>query len=187
MARSPTTGAIALVTGPAHSGKSEWAELLARRSSRAVTYVATARANPDDPDWQARIARHAARRPASWQTQQVPVALAATVAAAEPSQCLLIDSLGSWVTNLLAQEPAEWQASVGALLQSLEQTPAQIVLVAEETGWGIVPAYAAGRTFRERLGDAIRRVGAAADASYLVAGGRALEFSAWGTPLPPPD
>jgi adenosyl cobinamide kinase/adenosyl cobinamide phosphate guanylyltransferase len=84
---------IILTTGPARSGKSEWAEALARQSGKAVIYVATSTVDPADQDWQSRIAQHRQRRPADWQLWEVPVALGSAIAAAREPDCLLIDSL----------------------------------------------------------------------------------------------
>ena len=44
---------LELITGPARSGKSRWAELRAGRSGRQVHYLATGPQLPDDPAWQA--------------------------------------------------------------------------------------------------------------------------------------
>ena len=44
-------GKIILVTGPARSGKSEWAENLALESGKKVVYIATANENPHDLEW----------------------------------------------------------------------------------------------------------------------------------------
>ncbi|MGH8001539.1 MAG: bifunctional adenosylcobinamide kinase/adenosylcobinamide-phosphate guanylyltransferase, partial [Brasilonema sp.] len=41
---------VILVTGPARSGKSEWAEILAMQSQKVVIYVATAVQNSDDEE-----------------------------------------------------------------------------------------------------------------------------------------
>ena len=181
----PLQPRLILVTGPARSGKSEWAEHLvaelAATSGWTVTYVATAHIALDDPDWQARIQQHQQRRPADWQTLVVPTDLAAAIQQVEG--CLLIDSLGSWLANLLAQDDATWAETTTALLLSFSQSKAQIVLVAEETGWGVVPAYATGRSFRDRLGKLTRQIGERADAVYLVTGGYALNLSQLGTSL----
>jgi adenosylcobinamide kinase/adenosylcobinamide-phosphate guanylyltransferase len=56
-------------------------------------------------------------------------------------------------------------------------------MVAEETGWGVVPAYPSGRRFRDRLGDLTRQVGAIADDTYLVVAGFAINLTATGTPV----
>ncbi|HAG82205.1 MAG TPA: bifunctional adenosylcobinamide kinase/adenosylcobinamide-phosphate guanylyltransferase, partial [Cyanobacteria bacterium UBA12227] len=59
---------IILITGPARSGKSEWAETLAIQTGKAVIYVATAQAQPDDVEWLSRIEKHQQRRPREWKT-----------------------------------------------------------------------------------------------------------------------
>jgi len=51
-------------------------------------------------------------------------------------------------------------------------------------GWGIVPAYELGRTFRDRLGGLSRKIGAIADAVYLVTGGYAMNLTQIGERLP---
>lgn len=181
---SPAVPSLILVTGPARSGKSEWAEYLAVQSGRAVTYVATAAVDPHDDDWQARIAAHRRRRPATWQTREVPQNLAAAVADARPEDCWLVDSLGTWLANCLEQSEQDWLQTQQALLIALQQRSAQIILVAEETGWGVVPAYPLGRTFRDRLGGLIRQIGTLADQAYLVAAGHAVDLRRWGTPVP---
>ncbi|HEY9659575.1 MAG TPA: bifunctional adenosylcobinamide kinase/adenosylcobinamide-phosphate guanylyltransferase [Allocoleopsis sp.] len=172
-----------LVTGPARSGKSEWAENLALRSGRSVTYVATASIDPTDAEWQARIMAHQRRRPPNWKTLAVPIDLAPTIRAGTAADCLLIDSLGTWLANLLEQEDAKWQDTLQDLLLSLKQTQSLVILVAEETGWGVVPAYPIGRVFRDRLGTLTRRVGSLANPTYLVTGGHVLNLSQMGVPL----
>ncbi|MDF0554575.1 bifunctional adenosylcobinamide kinase/adenosylcobinamide-phosphate guanylyltransferase [Kamptonema sp. UHCC 0994] len=175
---------IILVTGPARSGKSEWAETLAVRSHKSVIYVATALLDSNDTEWQARIELHRNRRPASWNTLDVPVDLAGTIELANESSCLLIDSLGTWLANILALDEAAWRQTLQDLLSSLQKSRGDVIFVAEETGWGVIPAYPLGRLFRDRLGTAIRELGAIANPVYLVAGGHVLNLSALGFPLP---
>lgn len=171
---------IILVTGPARSGKSEWAETLAHQSEKDVIYVATAQNDPQDPEWQARLSQHQRRRPGHWQIVNTTIELAATIQAGTAEQCLLVDSLGTWLANLIDQEEAVWQETQTRLLTSLEQSCCRMVLVAEETGWGVVPAYPVGRTFRDRLGALTRAVGAIAHPVYLVTGGFVLNLSQLG-------
>lgn len=174
---------ITLVTGPARSGKSEWAEQLAELSGRAVIYMATALPIKDDAEWQLRIQQHQQRRPSSWRTVEAPFDLVSLIRAADTEHCLLIDSLGTWLANYLERSDDDWRQVQDNFLISLKQTAGEVILVAEETGWGVVPAYPAGRTFRDRLGALIRLVGAIADPVYLVTGGHALNLRALGTPL----
>jgi adenosylcobinamide kinase / adenosylcobinamide-phosphate guanylyltransferase len=180
---SSSKSRVTLVTGASRSGKSEWAEQLATQAGKPVIYIATAQINPDDPEWQSRIALHQQRRPSDWQTLAVPVSIAPLIQSASPTECLLIDSLGTWLTNCLEQDEAAWQATVQELLTSLEKTSGTIILVSEETGWGVVPAYPLGRLFRDRLGSLTRRVGSVAQTVYLVTAGYALDLTQLGTPL----
>ena len=174
---------LILVTGAVRSGKSEWAERLAKEMGKFVVYVATAMADPNDLEWQARIEKHRLRRPDEWQTQHVPIELVAIFATSPGDRCLLVDSLGAWVANLLDRDEVTWEKIVTDLLTSLQRSSADIILVAEETGWGVVPAYPLGRLFRDRLGDLVRQIGAIANPVYLVAGGHVLNLSLLGQPL----
>ncbi|MFQ4142796.1 bifunctional adenosylcobinamide kinase/adenosylcobinamide-phosphate guanylyltransferase [Chlorogloeopsis sp. ULAP02] len=174
---------VTLVTGPARSGKSEWAENVAMQSQKAVIYVATATQNSADCEWQQRIQKHQQRRPHDWITLEVPVELSTTLTEAKPNTCILIDSLGTWVANLLSQEEESWEKTVQDLLETINLVAVEMIFVAEETGWGVVPAYPTGRTFRDRLGSLVRRLGAISEAVYLVTGGYVLNLSVLGTPL----
>jgi adenosylcobinamide kinase/adenosylcobinamide-phosphate guanylyltransferase len=175
---------IILVTGAARSGKSEWAEILAQKNAKSVVYIATATIALQDEEWQARIERHQQRRPKIWETRSIPYDLVSVIDNGISTQCLLIDSLGTWVANLLETDDETWQTITKDLLTSLQTTAADIILVGEETGWGVVPAYRSGRTFRDRLGGLVRNIGSIADRVYLVAGGRVLDLSLLGIPLP---
>jgi adenosylcobinamide kinase/adenosylcobinamide-phosphate guanylyltransferase len=185
---SPT--AIILVTGPARSGKSEWAENLATRLgqqfNQPIIYMATAQEEPQDLEWQARLEKHRQRRPPHWQTLLVPTDLSASLFEVIPPAIVLVDSLGTWVANLLTLEEDQWQCQQQQLIFTLQKLTLTVILVAEETGWGVVPAYPLGRLFRDRLGYLTRQVGAIADQVYLVTGGYALNLSQLGEQLEAP-
>lgn len=176
---------LILVTGPARSGKSEWAELLATQSTLKVVYVATATSDSDDREWQARIQAHQQRRPPEWQTLHAPIALERTIQSQPESVCLLIDSLGTWLANILDQDPSIWADTLEQLIAALAQAKCQIIVVGEETGWGVVPAYPLGGVFRDRMGELLRQVGAIANQVYLVSAGYAVNLKALGTYVPP--
>ena len=175
-----TTSKIILVTGAARSGKSEWAEQLADCWTGSVTYIATAQFSAKDLEWQTRIEAHRLRRPLHWKTLEIPFALTEAIATSQPPGCLLIDSLGTWTANLLPQDDSNWAVAEKNLLNGLRKSVVDIILVAEETGWGVVPAYESGRCFRDRLGRLIRLIGAIADTTYLITGGHALNLSLLG-------
>ena len=175
---------VILVTGPSRSGKSEWAETLARDTKQRVIYVATALTDPKDVEWLARIEKHRQRRPSDWTTLLVPIELTGIIREyADRSNCLLVDSLGTWVANWLEQDTDNWERTLQDLLDSLTETDGTIIFVAEEAGWGVVPAYPIGRLFRDRLGELVRKIGAHSNLVYLVTGGYVLNLSTLGSPL----
>src|SRR4028118_707596 len=133
----PASRQLILVTGPARSGKSEWAETLAAGSGKQVIYVATGRVDETDLEWLRRLEQHQNRRPVDWTTLEVPIELSAVLRASKPSDCLLIDSLGTWTANLLEQEAAVWATTQQDLLASLKSGAADVILVGEEPGGGV--------------------------------------------------
>ena len=135
-----------LVTGGARSGKSALAERLAGDRG-AVTYVATSGQRPDDDEWQHRIALHRARRPAHWSTVET-TDVAGVLAAAPAGSVVLVDCLALWLTaqldeidawqrceaGLADQVRAEAAARATALVDALEGSAADVVLVTNEVG-----------------------------------------------------
>ena len=66
---SPTTSDnlshIIFVTGGTKSGKSEFAEHLAKKSNN-LTYIALSESNSSDKKWQEKVNSHQKRRPKEW-------------------------------------------------------------------------------------------------------------------------
>jgi adenosylcobinamide kinase/adenosylcobinamide-phosphate guanylyltransferase len=183
---APCPGSLTLVLGAARSGKSRWAEHLAAVSSLAVVYVATGAQRPQDAGWQERLNRHRQRRPASWRTLEVsqPEALSSALEGLRAHELALVDSLGSWVAAGLALEAESWDRLCDDLISTLCGSAAALVVVSEQTGWGVVPATAIGGLFRDRLGALERRLVARSAASWLVVAGRALNLMALGHSVP---
>lgn len=189
------------VTGPVRSGKSRFAERLALERGAEVVYVATARADPGDAEWSARIAHHAARRPAHWRTLETASedapSLAALVRETASGVTLVIDSLGTWLAERMSRRlaamggdnfPAAFEVTAleeeaSDVVAALLATEAYAIVVGEEVGWGLVPPYPSGRVFRDVLGRAQQRLAAGAAAAYLVVSGFALDLRANGTPV----
>ncbi len=133
-------------------------------------YIATAQAWDDE--MRARIARHRADRAAGWQTDEVPIALPAALAAAG-DRPVLVECLTLWVTNLLLADHDIDQAT-DALLAALRARRAPSVLVANETGLGIVPDNALARRFRDAAGVLNQRVAVQADRVLFMVAGLAM-------------
>jgi len=151
--------AFVLVLGGARSGKSRYAERLAERTARPVTYIATA-GPPRDEEMAARVAKHRADRPAHWHTVEVTEGLADPVRAAEG--VVVVDCLTLWLTHIVLGE-RDIDAATEGLLAALEARKAAIVAVSNEVGEGIVPTTALGRSFRDAQGVLNQRMARAAD------------------------
>jgi adenosylcobinamide kinase/adenosylcobinamide-phosphate guanylyltransferase len=174
-----------MVSGPAGSGKSRWAELLAERSGLTVVYLATGPQRPDDGDWQQRLERHRRRRPSSWHCREVAGELGPALGRLQPGQLALVDSLGTWVAAFLEMDDQEWRQRCADLVGALELSASPVILVCEETAWGVVPPTALGLRFRERLADLQRHLAADCDQAWLVLQGRSLDLQAHSLPVPP--
>ncbi|NJN60415.1 MAG: bifunctional adenosylcobinamide kinase/adenosylcobinamide-phosphate guanylyltransferase [Coleofasciculaceae cyanobacterium RL_1_1] len=177
-----------LITGPTRSGKSEFAERLIRQHNHDVVYIATAFQNRNDYEWQARIAKHRDRRPSTWKTLESPRDLVGSIRACNNQvvpPCVLIDSFGTWVANWLEDDIAAWKNECDDLISEITIYQGSIICVAEETGWGIVPAYPTGRLFRDRLGHLTRRTATIVDQAYLVVAGYAIDLKHVGIAINP--
>lgn len=175
---------LQLVTGPARSGKSRWAEHLAGRHAGPVTYIATAPARVEDQAWQERLQAHRLRRPDSWRLLELQAGLAGALLRQPPSQLALIDALGNWVAWGLERPEPAWRHCREELLDALRCCPGSVIVVSEQTGWGVVPPTAIGGQFRDRLGALEQEVAALCERSWLVVAGRALDLTALAQPVP---
>lgn len=162
--------------GGTRSGKSVHAEGLLRDAQ--VDYLATARRQPDDVEWEARIAAHVARRPAGWHTVE-PADLPGALRAAGPVPTL-VDDIATWLTGEL-DDAGAWEGSVMALqacrarcaelVSAVAACPVRLVLVSAEVGLGVVPPTRAGRLFRDELGALNAELAAVCDEVLLVVAG----------------
>ena len=189
------SGELILVLGGARSGKSSYAEELARGLGERVLYVATAQ--PGDEEMVARIARHQRRRPAGWRTLEAPLLAGAAVRAtleASPADVVLLDCLTFLVSNRILQglpdSPSDEEldsvdeeaaqsritAELDGLLEAHGSCGIPWVLVSNEVGLGLVPPYHLGRVFRDLQGWANQRLAAEADRVYLMVAGLPLEL-----------
>ncbi|SFF13607.1 bifunctional adenosylcobinamide kinase/adenosylcobinamide-phosphate guanylyltransferase [Blastococcus tunisiensis] len=166
-----------LVLGGARSGKSSYAEGLLSRE-RSVDYVACGlRPDDDDPEWADRVARHRARRPASWTTVETIDLLDVL---GSPGPPVLVDCLTTWLARVM-DECAVWTgdpgsdarlaAAVDDVVGAWASTRRRVIGVSNEVGSGIVPATPSGRRFRDELGVLNARIAAASDRVWLVTAG----------------
>jgi adenosylcobinamide kinase / adenosylcobinamide-phosphate guanylyltransferase len=149
--QSDRRNTVTLVLGGVRSGKSDYAQQLGQHTGQVV-FVATAQAGDDD-EMQRKVQRHQSSRPPLWQTVEEPLQLAETIARYGPNcDLMIIDCLTFFASNLLDAQGDE-QLAIEALCTALKAPPCSVVLVSNEVGSGVVPAYPSGRRFRDLLGE----------------------------------
>jgi adenosylcobinamide kinase/adenosylcobinamide-phosphate guanylyltransferase len=164
-------GQQTLILGGVKSGKSRLAERWAQATDYPVCYIATARG--DDDEMQQRIQRHQRQRPAHWHTHEEPLQLAAALQnLASPGQCILVDCLTLWLTNLLLSEDKQLlQNETEALLNLLPTLTGDIILVSNETNMGIVPMGELSRRYCDEAGMLHQQIARLADNVILSVAG----------------
>lgn len=181
---------LTLVTGGARSGKSAYAEFRAQQTGTTVTYIATGWGEGDDDSWNARIAAHRARRPADWISEEnadLPTALRHV----PTGSTVIVDCVATWLTRVV-DDSQSWgdalraadtvAAATAKLTEALAATEAaEVFVVTNEVGSGVVPATPVGGLFRDLLGRTNTRLAAAADDVVLLVAGRALHLGGGAT------
>jgi adenosylcobinamide kinase/adenosylcobinamide-phosphate guanylyltransferase len=168
-----------LITGGARSGKSTYAQELARKSSLPVLFVATAEAG--DEDMKKRIEAHRKSRPAWWQTLEVTSGLGQKIAEnTGRAGIVIIDCITLLVNNIFMQydetsdaDQVEMAvvAEIEGLIECMENSRTRFIIVTNEVGLGIVPADRVSRIYRDTLGKANQMLAAQADEVYLMVAG----------------
>jgi adenosylcobinamide kinase / adenosylcobinamide-phosphate guanylyltransferase len=166
---------ITLVLGGVRSGKSRYALQLAARAKR-VTFLATAERSADQ-EMLGKIERHRAERPQHWTTIEEPLKLAAAIESVRNCDLLLVDCLTLFAGKMLdvfGEDSGAISESIAALCAALKVAPCSVVLVSNEVGSGVVPAFELGRRYRDLLGEINQRVAAIADHVVLMVAGLPL-------------
>jgi adenosylcobinamide kinase/adenosylcobinamide-phosphate guanylyltransferase len=163
-----------LVLGGVRSGKSRYAEELARGQARAVTLIATAEAR--DEEMAARIEAHRRHRDARWRVIEEPLALAAALhTALSPERLVIVDCLTVWLSNLLCGNDADApRRETQALLDAVSSLAGDCILISNEVGFGIIPANALARRFGDEAGVLHQRIASQCDRVVLMVAGLPL-------------
>ena len=179
------TKQLIFVLGGARSGKSAFAERLAKHRGERVLYVATAEAL--DADMERRIASHRRQRPPEWDTLEVPLELPSALPRdLSGYDACLLDCLTLWVSNILLSmenDPSAEQKILSAahrLMEAYEHSSATWIVVSNEVGLSVVPSTRLGTVYRDALGRVNQALAARADRVYFVVAGLALEMKSLG-------
>ena len=171
------------ITGPTRSGKSQLAEFLIKKQ-QSVTYIATSKPRPNDPDWQQRIDLHRKRRPDRWKLIEHPKDICKAIESINVNESILIDSLGGLVEDHLIEDDVQWKYFQNKLLNCLTEENFCIVVVSEEVGWGISPATQIGHLFRERHSNISSLISRQSKKRWLAINGTAIDLDKIGYFIP---
>ena len=163
---------IILVSGGVKSGKSEFAEYLASKEKN-VTYIALSEYRPEDKLWKEKIKNHQLRRPKSWKLIEtenlIPIIKV-------DKGILLIDSLGGFVVNSLKIKEDEWEDCLNNLLYYLESYKSKVIIVGEQTGWGLMSEYEIGNLYTDRLGVCLKEITKISKENWITINGKAIKL-----------
>ena len=147
--------------------------------NRPTLFVATAIAFDDE--MRVRIAAHQADRPVGWKTLEAPREVGPAIRSyPDPQPVILLDCLTLLANNAIlalpdpenaeaAQEALD--AEVEGLLAAYAESQAHWIVVSNEVGLGLVPAYPLGRVYRDVLGRANQRLAQEATRVILMVAG----------------
>lgn len=169
---------LTLILGGARSGKSDHAQMLVQQAQQPALFVATATAG--DEEMKHRIEVHRANRPDHWQTLEAPLTVAAAIESAPQLPWVLVDCITILVSNILMTftEPIDEkyyktkvEEEIEAMISCYKNHPGKWVIVSNEVGLGLVPAYVMGRYYRDALGRANQQLAKVSDQVILMVAG----------------
>jgi len=177
-------GKLIFITGGARSGKSNFAEKMAVGLGKSVAYLATAQ--PLDEEMVFRIKKHREKRLSIWETYEEPIEISELVSRLGlEKEVILIDCLTLLTSNLLLRkedkvEDSKWQGEILAEIEKLAEVsykvPAQVIIVSNEVGMGLVPDNSLGRVYRDILGRVNSIIADKADDVFMMVSGIPLKI-----------
>jgi adenosylcobinamide kinase/adenosylcobinamide-phosphate guanylyltransferase len=177
-------GKIILITGGARSGKSTFAESLAKDIGSNILYIATSL--PIDDEMRTRIKKHQENRPNCWMTIEQYKNLDEIIINNPSFSGILIDCVTIMVTNLLMDIDTDWDSTPSQQIDRFEeaifhefnkiikastQIATPIIIVTNEIGMGIVPDNHLSRVFRDIAGRVNQIIAKHATDVYLCVSG----------------
>ncbi|AEX86034.1 cobinamide kinase [Marinitoga sp. 1135] len=182
---------IILITGGARSGKSTFAQEIISKKYKNILYIATA--IPFDAGMKDRIKKHQEMRSKTWKTieqyknfeniERKPEFLNANG--------IIFECITLMITNILMDEKIDFEnidykklenieekiiKEVEVILDLVRKYNKYIVIVTNEVGMGIVPAYMSGNIFRDIAGRVNQYIAKRADEVYITISGIPLKL-----------
>lgn len=175
-----------VVTGGARSGKSSFAENYVKEISKVdeVLYIATSIAF--DEGMKSRIKKHRESRPSEWETleQYKNFELLKDNKLFNEKKVILLDCMTLLVSNLLLEYEGDFDKITEDEINKLEEIidnevthllevtkEKEIIIVTNEVGMGLVPAYKMGSVFRDIAGRINQKIAREAKDVYFIVSG----------------
>lgn len=160
-------GKITFILGGARSGKSKFAQEIAKNQKKVV-FIATGEAL--DLEMEKRIKRHKKERPKHWTICEEPVNIDICLQKYNnPENTVIIDCLTLWVSNLMMRKLIK--RKIKSFINTLNSVKCNVVIISNEVGQGIVPDNFIAREYRDLLGELNCNVAKISDkVYYLVCG-----------------
>ncbi|MCL4386019.1 MAG: bifunctional adenosylcobinamide kinase/adenosylcobinamide-phosphate guanylyltransferase [Actinobacteria bacterium] len=186
-------GYLYFLLGGARSGKSSYAEELARNLSDKVAYIATAEIT--DEEMQKRIDLHKSRRISTWKTFELENGTPdmedfkkiLNSVMLEKYEVVLLDCITILLFRLIhnyrldemeiidneleKKIGMEVEAFFRNLLEIIKVNDLKFIVVSNEVGMGVVPPYPLGRIFRDFMGIVNKQMASASDEVYFFVAG----------------
>ncbi|MEO3416840.1 bifunctional adenosylcobinamide kinase/adenosylcobinamide-phosphate guanylyltransferase [Roseovarius sp. CAU 1744] len=151
---------LTLVLGGASSGKSAFAEGLAKASGLQLTYLATAQVLDDE--MRKKVSKHRKMRGEGWKTIEAPLDPAPALSGAADRDVVLFDCATMWLSNHMLAEN-DLGAAEAALMAALDGAKAPVIVVSNEVGLSVVPENRLARRFQNAQGALNQRLAGRAD------------------------
>lgn len=170
---------IILITGGARSGKSKFAERLAKKiTTEKKIYIATAQVF--DEEMEHRIKIHQSRRGEDWLTIESPFKAEEAINQVKDFKLILFDCLTIYLSNFICSYESledmekifvDLKELINRLIVAMQKFEGTIIIVTNEVGSGIVPENKLARVFRDCAGLANQMIAEIADEVYLTVAG----------------
>jgi adenosylcobinamide kinase/adenosylcobinamide-phosphate guanylyltransferase len=138
---------------------------------------------------QDRIKKHRTQRGEKWETVEGYKDLPSLLKSVDKTQVVLLDCLTNMISNLLLENHIDWDMvtpeevnemekgileEINLLLDYIENSESDFIIVSNELGMGLVPPYPLGRYFRDIAGRINQLIASKSEEAYLVVSGLKL-------------
>ncbi|WP_240739428.1 bifunctional adenosylcobinamide kinase/adenosylcobinamide-phosphate guanylyltransferase [Marinitoga lauensis] len=180
---------IILITGGARSGKSTYAQEYAKKIGKNILYIATA--IPFDEGMKIRINKHKEARPKEWELieRYKDFDLLEKDPLFHSSDTIIFECMTLMVSNLLLEYDIENENynkideientifnEVRKFISVIKKNNKNTIIVTNEVGMGIVPAYKLGNIFRDIAGRINQYLARNSDEVYITISGIPLKL-----------